>query len=81
MDCSPGCITYNKKILNRGSLSITDKVKNISVSTLILVRGEKEYPLTDLSAAQPLDEVFDDSELRNVPDSGHFMFAEKATEF
>lgn len=63
------------------SFDITDKVKNISVPTLILVGGKKEYPLTDLSAAQHLDEILDDSELINIPDSGHFMFAENAAEF
>lgn len=63
------------------SFDITDRIKNNSIPTLILVGGEREYPLTSITVAQHLDDLFIDSVLINLPDSGHFMFAEKTDDF
>lgn len=62
-------------------MDITDQVSGISVPTLILTGGKKEYPLTGLDTAEKLVELFPDSELKQIENSGHFMFAEAEEEF
>ena len=60
---------------------ISTMVRGLDIPTLILVGEKNEHPLTTIDTAQKLNRLFLNSELQQIKNCGHFMFAEAPIDF
>lgn len=67
--------------VGKSKLDLTPKIKNITMPVLLLVGGEKEYPITGMDVARKLKSLLPNARLEQLVHSGHFMFAEENDEF
>lgn len=58
-------------------LDLSKRLINVDIPVLVLVGGEKEYPITGIDTARHLERIFPNATLEQVVNSGHFMFAEE----
>ncbi len=57
------------------------RLVDVDLPVLVLVGGEKEYPLSGIHSAENLARIFPNAKLEQVVNSGHFMFAEENEKF
>lgn len=57
------------------------KLKGKHISTLILVGGKKELRISSIDTAKRLQKILPKAEIKQIKNSGHFMFAEAKNEF
>lgn len=67
--------------VGKSKLDLTPKIKNIAMPVLLLVGGEKEYPITGIDVAQKLESMLPNARLVQLAHSGHFLFAEENAKF
>lgn len=60
---------------------VTAKLEEMNIPTLILVGGTQEHPLSQIKTANKLNNLLPKSEVKQIKNSGHFMFAEATVEF
>lgn len=57
------------------------KLEEVNIPTLILVGGMQEHPLSRIKTANKLEDLLPKAEVKQIKNSGHFMFAEATVEF
>ena len=62
-------------------IDLSERLVDVDVPVLVLVGGEKEYPLSGIHSAENLARIFPNAKLEQVMNSGHFMFAEENEKF